>query len=192
MSTLDSSRPRLSSDDRYELASRAQNQLRLNYPRHLIVLGLIAVVIAAIVLAAAWQTRSSAQADNQRSARALVTIEGLIAEIRTIRSAQADRSQEDLFQPLPEILSRLQSYGTQAGLENDVGLPRNPNSRPVGNATLRTYPYTIRDGSLESLLNWLRISQREIPGLEIRELTIQPGGQLWTMSVVLSRYERNQ
>jgi len=37
MSTLDARQTRLSADDRYELASRAQNQQRLNAPKHLIV-----------------------------------------------------------------------------------------------------------------------------------------------------------
>lgn len=192
MSTLDSSGARLSPDDRYELASRAQSQQRLNYPRHLIVLGLGLVVVSVIVLVVAWQARGGAEKNNARRARELVQIQALIEEINTLKGAQADSAQQDLFQPLPGILSQLQSYGRQAGLANDVGLPKNGGSRPEGNAILRTYPYTVRDPSLAHLLDWISISQRQIPGLEVRELSLQPSNQLWTLTVVLSRYERNQ
>ena len=192
MSTLDSTNPRLSRDDRYELAARAKNQQRMNHPTHLVVLGIILVVVALVVLAVAWRTRAAAATTSAREAQELVSIENLIEQIRAIETAQNDAGQADIFQPMPEILSRLQSYGQRAGLENDVGLPQNPNRRVEGNALLRTYPYTVRDPSLESLLGWLRIAQREIPGLEVRELELQPGNQYWTMTVVLSRYERNE
>ncbi len=192
MSTIDSTGRRLSDDDRYELAWRAQNQRRLNHPRHLIVLGLGLVVVSLIVLVIAWQTRASAQKANARRARELVSIQALVEEIGALRAAQSSSDQQALLQPMPGILSQLQGYGRQAKLENDIGIPRNPGSRPEGNAIQRTYPYTVSDPSLGRLLDWIRISQREIPGLEVRELSIQPTSQAWTMSVVLSRYERNQ
>ena len=54
MSTLNAENARLTQDDRYELATRAQNQQRLNSPRHFIMLGLLLLVIMLIVLGVTW------------------------------------------------------------------------------------------------------------------------------------------
>lgn len=192
MTTLDTGAGRLSPDDRYELASRAQNQQRLNNPRHLIMLGVVLVLISLILLVVAWQTQAKAHQESGRRARALVKIEQLIGEIQTLRATQSTSTELDIYQPIPGILSKLQGYGREAQLANDVGLPRNSTTRPEGNAKLITYPFTLRDPSLQHLLDWVRIAQREIPGLQVRELSIQPANQNWTMTVVLARYERNQ
>ncbi len=190
MSTLDAGGSRLSADDRYELATRAQNQQRLNAPRHLIVLGVLLLVIALIALGVAWQSRSSAISKNETAARQLVQVQNLIAEIESLRQARENSTEQDIFEPLPEILSTLQNLAARAGLLN-VGLPQNPGSQPQGDAVLKTYPYkNINDGSLEHLLDWVKLAEQEIPGLQVRELTLQPRPQSWSMSVVFARYER--
>lgn len=192
MSTLDAGKARLTPDDRYELATRAQSQHRLNSPRHLIMLGLLLLVVSLIVLGVAWQTRASAIDSNEKAARDLVRIENLIEEIGALRAAQASSSTQDLFEPLPDILSTLQALGRRAELQNDVGIPRNPGSRTEGNAVLKTYPYSINDPSLGHMLDWVKLAEQEIPGLQVREIEIQPRNQAWSMSVVLARYERRQ
>jgi hypothetical protein len=190
VSTLDAGNARLTPDDRFELASRAQNQQRLNAPKHLIVLGVILLVVSLIALGVAWQTRSSAMQKNEREARNLVKIEGLIGEIGTLRAARENNPNDDILEPLPDILSTFQNLASRAGLQQ-VGLPRNQGSRPEGDAILKTYPYTnINDDSLENLLEWVRLAEQEIPGMQVRELTLQPRPQSWSMSVVFARYER--
>ncbi len=190
MTTLDASNSRLTADDRYELATRAQNQQRNNSPRHLIMLGVLLLIISLIVLGVAWQTRAAALNANQQMARDAVKVQNLIAEIEALKLAQSLQTEEDIFQPLPDILSTLQSLARQAQFEVDLGLPRNPLSRPEGNAILKTYPYVVSDPSLEHLLDWIKLAQQQIPGLQVRELSIQPRNLNWTMSVVLARYER--
>lgn len=190
MTTLDANNTRLTPDDRYELATRAQNQQRTNSPRHLIMLGVLLLIVSLIVLGIAWQTQAAAVNANNKAARELVKIENLISEIRALKLAQQQSGQEDIYKPLPDILSTLQGLAKQAQFESDLGLPRNPINRPEGNAILKTYPYTVSDPSLEHLLDWVRLAQQQIPGLQVRELSIQPRNQNWTMSVVLARYER--
>ena len=195
MSTLDANQPRLSADDRYELASRAQNQQRLNAPRHLIVLGGLLLVIAIIAFIIAWQTQSAATKKNGKAARELVRIETLIAEITSIQATQSGNPDKDVTDPLPGILSTLESLGSRAGLSNtdSVKIPTNQNQRPEGEAILRTYQYrNVRDQSLEKLINWVRLAEQEVPGMHIREISIEPRSNTWSMDVVLARYERKQ
>jgi len=192
MSQLNTPQGRLSPDDRYELAARAQNQQRLNYPKHLIAIGIIVMFASVIILAIAWQTRAKAQSTYSKQSYKLINIESLIGQITALEITQANSQSRDEGQPIPDMLSKLKRYATQAKLENELGLPRNPKSRPEGNARLMTYPYTLRDPSLEHLLNWIKISTDQIPGLAVTDLTIKPANQDWTMTVTLSRYERNE
>lgn len=192
MSTIDAGNTRLTPDDRYELATRAQSQHRLNSPRHLILLGVLLLVIALIVLAVAWQTRATAIERNELAASKLAQVETLIEEVQTLELIQQNSSTKDMFEPLPDILSTLQTIGQRAQLQNDIGIPRNPGSRPEGNALLKTYPYNINDPSLEKLIEFARLAQQEIPGLQLSELELEPRNQYWSMSVVFTRYERRQ
>jgi len=183
---------RLSADDRYELASRAQNQQRLNYPKHLIVLGVLLVIISIIILVVAWQARAGAQTSNTRRAYQLTQIEALIANIQTLEQSQTTETSQDQFQPIPDILSKFKQYARQAKLSTELGLPNQPKSRMMGNARLMTYPYAIRDPSLEHLLDWVKISTSQIPGLEVTDMMVKPGKQDWLLTITLSRYERTQ
>lgn len=190
MSHLSTSNTRLSADDRYELATQAQNQQRLNYPQHLIVLGLLLVFVSIVVLAIAWQIRSKAQESNFKHANGLVQIDDLINQIRALEEERLNNPQQDIYKPIPDMRSRLSRFASQAKLENELGLPKNSTSRPEGDARRMTFPYTVRDPSLEHLLDWIKISTQQIPGLQVTDLTIKPANQDWTMSVTLSRYER--
>tara|TARA_E500000318_G_scaffold12972_4_gene11996 strand:+ start:37456 stop:38037 length:582 start_codon:yes stop_codon:yes gene_type:complete len=191
MSTLDARQTRLSADDRYELASRAQNQQRLNAPKHLIVLGTLLLIVSLITLIVAWQTQAAAADSNQRTAREMIRIENLIMDITRLQATQSTNPDGGLLDPLPDILSTLDNLGKRAGLESGIGLPRNQSARPEGDAILRSYPYrNIRDASLEDLLNWVRLAEQEIPGMHVREISIEPRTTAWSMDVVLARYER--
>jgi len=190
MSTFDANNARLTPDDRYELATRAQNQQRLNSPRHLIMLGLLLLVISLIVLGIAWQTRSAAISKNQTAASNLIKVENLIDDIAGLEAAQSGNRQDDIYEPLPDLLSTMQALGTRAELQNDVGIPRNQGTNSQGNVILKTYPYTINDPSLERLLDWINLAEQEIPGMQVQSLAIQPRSQFWNIEVVFARYER--
>jgi len=192
MSSLRTPSGRLSPDDRYELAARAQNQQRLNYPRHLIVLGGLLVFISIVLLAIAWQIRSSAISSNTKKADDLVRIKQYIGDINALALAQKINPRQNEYDRIDDILSQFQRLASQSKLEHDIGLPIRPKTIPVGNARKLTYPYTVRDNSLEHLLDWVKISKEQIPGLEVSDLSIKPNTQDWTLTVTFTRYERKQ
>ncbi len=190
MSHLEISHDRLSADDRYELAAKAQNQQRLNYPTHLIALGLILVFASIVVLAIAWQVRARAHKDNLKAANNLAQIKLLINDIQLLEMAQTNDSNFDEHTPIPDMLSKFKRYASQAKLKNELGIPKNPTSRREGNARKMTYPYTVMDPSLEHLLNWVKIATEQTPGLKVTDLEIKPTKLNWTMRVTFTRYER--
>lgn len=181
----------LSKDDRYELAALAQNQQRLNAPRHLIMLGLGLVVIALIVLLISWRSKVGALKDNADLAYKLQSISRLITDITVLEAAQQDNQQDDIFKPIPDLRSRLKGYGTQSGVPNLPSVPAQ-SIRPMGDAQLISYTYTVIDPSIEHMLDWITLSTEQVPGLFVNELELKPGKQDWTMTVKLSRYQRKE
>tara|TARA_R110002073_G_scaffold118918_1_gene258237 strand:+ start:74562 stop:75152 length:591 start_codon:yes stop_codon:yes gene_type:complete len=196
MTQLNSSSSKLSADDRYELAAVAQNQERTNNPKHLILMGVFIVVISLIVLALAWRSKSAAIEDLDKKSRELAQINQLIEDIQRLEAEQETNPLEDINQPIPDIFSQFTRYATQAKLSQDIGFPSNSNSssrvQPMLNSTRITYPYSVRNPSLASLLDWVNISTEQIPGLGIQELTLKPESQNWLLKVTYVRYERKE
>jgi len=191
MSQLGTSTDRLSVDDRYELAARAKSQHRLNYPSHLIVLSLLLVFVSIVVLVISWRVRSAALKANIVESNKVVQIELIIAEIRSLEETQANNSSTDQYAPIPDMLLRFKRYATQANLTNELGIPKTA-SQPEGSARKMRYTYTVRDPSIEKLLEWVQISIKQVPGLKVSDLSITPSKTDWTMTVTLARYERTQ
>ncbi len=181
---------RLSSDDRYELASRAVMQERQSRPVHFVVLGVIVFVAALIFLAVAWRHNTTANNKLVHNRVEASSIERMIMQIGELETAQTQTTGDDIFKPIPDILTRITRVGTQVGLENELNLPRNTAPRVTGSARLLSYPYTVRDSSLERILTWIQQSQDQIPGLLIREITITLNAKSWLVKVTLARYER--
>lgn len=189
MSTLTDTN-RLSPDDRYELASRAVMHERQSRPVHLVVFGIIVFVASLVFLAIAWQHNAKANKRLISDTVAQINVERMITQINTLQATQSESTGDDEFAPIPDILTRLTRIGQQVGLENELGLPKNTAPRTEGSTRLLTYPYTVRDPSLERILQWIQRSQDQIPGLQIREITINLNAKSWLVKVTLSRYER--
>jgi len=189
MSALSDS-TRLSADDRYELAERSVMQERRSRPMHLVTFGVIVLVGSMLALALAWKHNSSANTQLVNNQIASINAERMILQINELKAAQSQSTGDDLYAPIPDILTRLTRISTQVGLENDLGLPKNTSPRTEGGTRMLTYPYTVRDSSLERILEWIQQSQEQIPGLQIREITINLNSVTWLVKVTLTRYER--
>ncbi len=181
---------RLSPDDRYELASRAVMHERQSRPVHLVVFGAVVFVAALLFLAIAWKHNASANKKLVNNQIAAMSVDRMMTQIEALQAAQSQTTGDDLFAPIPDILTRITRVGKQVGLENDLNLPKNTRPQLVGTARLMSYPYTVRDPSLEKILNWIQRSQDQIPGLQVREITINLNAKSWLVKVTFTRYER--
>lgn len=181
---------RLNADDRYELAARAMMHERKSRPAHLVVFGVFVLVISLVFLAVAW--KRNATADNKLAFNKIAAgnVDRMVLQISELEVAQSQTTDDDIFAPIPDILTRITRIGEQVGLENDLSLPRNTQPRNEGAARLLSYPYTVRDTSLERILQWVQRSQDQIPGLQVREMTVDLNSKSWLVKVTLTRYER--
>lgn len=183
---------KLSADDRYELASRAMMHERKSRPVHLVAFGVLFFVAALLFLALAWKHNSGAENKLISNRVASMNVEQMMDQIMQLEIAQIETPGNSEFDPIPDILTRITRIGEQVGLQNPISLPRNTPPRNEGSARLMSYPYTVRDQSLELILEWIQQTQEQIPGLQARELTINLNAQSWVVKVTLTRYERIQ
>ena len=189
MSAL-SEHTRLNPDDRYELASRAVMNERKSKPVHLVAFGMIVFFVSIMFLLIAWQHNSKANKRLVNNQISSINNERLITQISELEAAQSESSVDDEYRPIPDILTRLTRISEQVGLENDLGLPRNTAPRTEGSTRVLTYEYSVRDTSLERILQWIQRSQDQIPGLMVREMTINLNAKSWLVKVTFRRYER--
>lgn len=187
--------PRLTEDDRYALASRADAGARANRPAHLPALGAVALLIALIVLAFAWRADASAGKKLRNKAAELVQIRQRADRLATLQTQLTSSPDEDRNRKLPDINSRFENLAREAGLENMPGVPNTENrayegARQVNYQFLSRNRTQLRDPSLEHLINWVDLVTTRVPGMYIQTLSITPQANGWSMEVVFSRFER--
>lgn len=187
---------RLSDDDRYQLAARAEAGTRANRPTHLVLLA--GVVLIASVLGAAYGYRADRTAAKQleRTSTELALIKDRSERLATLVAETSDPNATDLNGPIPEIFSRLGNLAREAGLETIPAVPQTDNES-FANARRVNYKYEngrgrvpIRDPSLEKMLTWVSLVTERIPGMHVRHISLTPQANSWMMEVTFARFER--
>ena len=186
---------RLSDDDRYEIAARADAGERSNRPTHLVFFGGLVLGVALLAAAIAWRADGAAANDLRRKSNELATIKERSQTLADLVQRQVEAPTNDEYAPIPDMLSRLQNAAREAGLETLPEVPRTENES-FQNARRVNYRYSsrdrsqVRDPSLEKMLSWVSIATERIPGLYVRQISLKPQANSWLMEVTFSRYER--
>lgn len=188
---------RLSDDDRYELSQRAAASTRASKPTAPLVVGALALLVG--VAALLWASMKRADAidrleSQRRRLEQVASIEQRLAAIETRRRQGAT----GVHAPLTDLLSRLERAAADAGITR-LNFPTENSSDQQGVIDHRL-TYTIRNESLEDVLEWINIATQRIPGLEVYDvrLVISPAGRgsdtsnSWIVTVTLARWERPQ
>lgn len=191
---MDATMPAARDVERREaLAAHAAGAERRNRPIHLLVLALLGLLVAAVMLAWSGSARSAALAElrgEREIGRAATT---LAERLKQLQVATKNSTSVQAGEPEPRILSRILAAGQQAGLQ---GLPQTPlkterEPRPIDGVVRTRYTYEHRDASADSLLRWLQLARKDIPGLEVHFLQLKPEPENWYMQVVFTRWERS-
>lgn len=175
---------------RLDMTASAAGVERRHRPTGWVVLGILLLVGGAVALGLAVWDRLKADrqaAKAEADARELVA---LSARLKALESA-AGTSGESLGEPIPNILSRIQRVGTQAGLRSEPTAPRSGRQGERARQAIRyDYDYEARDESPDALLRWAKLSCEEIPGLEVADFRLTPEPNQWHLKVIFSRWER--
>jgi len=186
---------RLTEDDRYEIAARAEAGARANRPTHLVLIAGLALFVAAAAAGLGWRADSGAAQSLRIKSNELVTINERSAVLAGLVQQQVESPQDDRNAPISDMLSRLENAAREAGLDTLPGVPRTENES-FQNARRVNYRYSsrdrnqVRDQSLEKLLTWVSLATERIPGLYVRHISLKPQQNAWLMDVTFARYER--
>ncbi len=176
---------------RQDVAVAAARQARRNTPTHLIVLALLLLGIALICTLVAGASRAAAQERLDAQKRQSARVAELVARLNQFNEAERTGVQR-WGQPAERVQSKIQQAAVQAGVKAAIP-PVNPTrSSPIGNAQRIQFKYDIRDESLNSLLKWVELATRDVPGLEVYSVRIRPEANQWDLNVTFSRWERTK
>lgn len=181
---------RLSDDDRYALAARAESGARANRPGHLIAIAALVLLVTLVVAGVAWRADARAARLERTAARDLTTLRASAERLGELQARVATSPEVDRNRPIPDILSRLGSLAREAGLDPAPPIP-SQNADVGDNARRLSYAYSnLRTPSLEALLRWINLCTERIPGMHVRVLIIRPAANLWSVDITFARYER--
>ncbi len=178
----------LSADDRYDLAAQAKASERRNRPKHLLVVSGAVLAIGVLVLVVAWGSRASAAGATVRQERELEKIAQLSSEIVAKRQLLAAQEGGGDDGGIPD--SRVRELATRAGMTSVPPIAvvrRDPSS---SNAVRLRYRYTVREETLEPMLEWVRLVLDEYRGAWVHEIVIKPSGRQWSLEIVFARWEQ--
>lgn len=189
MTTLDP-QSRFSPDDRYELASRAESQMRGNHPSHLVTIAVFVLLISLLILGLAWRNDASEHKRLSTRVYQLESIKNELATLETLRAKAATTQRNAEFDKISDMRSRQEAIAASVGLDSLAGVLPKTSNNVLSNAVKNNYTYTVRDESLEHILAWVQASTEQIPGLRVSSIDIKPTNTTWTVQVVMYRYER--
>lgn len=198
MSTVSAANPdRLTADESRQLlaalAARAESRRR---PRVLLVGAALLLIASFIMLLIAWSARSSAAArlDTERQLATNFTAEATkLLQLRAEAAAggaDAGRSESNAG-----MGSRLEAIAKRVGAtRNATFAPTRTDKKPrVGSSQRTLFTYDkVRSPKVEPLIDWVRSSVAEIPGLEVQSIRLNIEKTGWAMDVTFSRWERVQ
>lgn len=175
---------------RLDMTASAAGVERRHRPTGWVVLGILLLLGGAVALGLAVGARVRADRLAEKAERDARELVALSARLEALESA-AGTSGESLGEPIPNILSRIQRVGTQAGLRSEPTAPRSGRQGERARQAVRyDYVYEARDESADALLRWARLACEEIPGLEVAELRLSPEQNQWYLQIIFSRWER--
>jgi hypothetical protein len=194
MTALDTRRPSLGEDARFELAAAAGARERRNRPVWLV--GLAAVILGVVLIIAVTGIVSRARAISslERRLSDQAAVEAMVTKWNALSELERQNPNQAIGEPMENLRSTLEALATRAGFKTPPFTPRET-TEPQKAVLVRRYLYhQIKEPSLKVILEWLRLATQDpatrIPGLEVEALTLRPEKDTWSMTLTLRRWER--
>lgn len=177
---------------RFELAAMAASAARRNRPTHLILMGFVLALVAAIALLVSFLQYQSAQEALRRQSTFGREVLDRVAELKAWQKVVAEGKTKPVSAQT-EVGSILQAAAAKAGLKASANLIPSRSQAPTRfqDVQRRKISYDdVRDESLEVLLKWLENATKDVPGLEVYDLQVRPEANVWAIKVTFARWER--
>lgn len=179
---------------RDEAARLAAVSERRNRPAHLLVLSLVLLAIAVGALLLSLGDKGVAERRLAASRSAAGDITELIAKLNQLDAAARSGERRAFGEQISGLIERIKTSASEAGIPQDR-LPT-PSDRSTGRTNDNLYSRReitfagVRGDSLPALLAWAQSCVRSIPGLEVKDLSLNPEQNQWNMTITFARWER--
>lgn len=188
--------PRLTDDERDDLAQLAERAEQRNTPRSLVILAMIALLIAGAAVLAAWRRDASLRAELDRRDTELRRINDLAAEYGALQERLTQGAGQTGLEPIPDILTRLDAQATRAGVDLSGVNPSTSYDNAGEGLRRRRDTYSLQTDTIEAPLRWVRFATSEIPGLRVHRIQLQTPARAnqnrWRLDITFARVERYQ
>jgi hypothetical protein len=186
---------------RDEAARLAAVSERRNRPAHLLFLSLVLLAVAVGALLLSLGDKGVAERRRTSARASAGEITELLAKINQLDAAAKSGTRQAFGEQVPGLLGKIETAAQEAGLIPHDGPERlpTPSDRqqagrtPDGQYTRHEVTYAgVRHASLPALLAWAQTCARTIPGLEVKDLALNPEQNQWNMTITFARWERQQ
>lgn len=179
-------------DNHFEMVSLASRTERANQPRHLVILGVVALFACLLALLVTWGSYRNAREAMERQRNTARNVVQSAGRLKALQAAAAASGEGPRLADAPaNILGTIESAGAEARLRDAVRAPSIRTAPRTSSNTVRSaYAYDVRDPSLSALIDWIERSTQSVPGLEAYAITVNPEAQQWRVRVTFSRWQR--
>lgn len=170
---------------------QASTNERRNRPLSLVWLGGVLLVASLLTLLAGLWSKQSAEGHYFSRADERFRVQRMVQEWNELEQKQSTGAQAAAHEPNQRIPGTMEELAKSAGIKNLPPAPKiNPRNIPGGKEV--TYVYNeVRDESLQTLMDWVRLATEQVPGLELVEIPeLKSDGAGWRMRVIFKRWER--
>jgi len=172
------------------LAAAAARAQRRNRPAWLVLLGVAVLLAGAIFAWSSWAEHGEQRARARRAKAEADRVLAAAARLKAMNDAEAGGEGPRVVET-GNVLSRIEAAGSRVGLSKPVGVgTRNVTARRELKLNQVRISYNVRDESLGAVLAWAEEAVRDVPGLEVFNLTVRPEAAEWSVNIVFSRWER--
>ncbi len=181
----------LTADDRFELAMLATQRERSNRPVWVLAAGTAALVLTGCFTLWAWSAYASSR--SRLNSQATLTA-GIVSNIDYLRELDnlGKTGPDKTVEPFNALISTIQTAAVSVGLTSIPSAPNQQLGREMPSGLRQNiYAYdNVRSPKVETLLNWVEKSLKDVPGLSVREVVLKRDANGWTLRAVFSRLEK--
>lgn len=172
---------------RTDLAARASARAQRNRPKGVLVLGVLVLGLGFVFMLMGRSSINGALGERRRELNSAQSV--------AMQGARLDRHTTSQTGPSPyEKVSNFTTIAQEAassvGLSPAPSLTRETSSPPQNGILEREYRYErVQSADIEALVSWVAQVRSMVPGVEIRNLDIQPQRTQWQLSITFVKPE---
>lgn len=172
---------------RSALASQAAARAQRNRPKGVLMLGALVLVLGVVFMLAGRSSLNSALGERRRE---LGTAQSVAMQRARLERHEGSQAGPSPYEKVPNFTTIAREAAASVGLSPAPTLSRESSNPPQDGILEREYRYDrVQSADIEALVSWVTQVRSMVPGVEIRNLDIQPQRTQWQLSITFVKPE---